>query len=407
VPTPLELTREVRDISVTERQSFRTCRRQWYLGTIENLEPAQSVGWPTEFGTGMHGALESYYWALARIQWANPIDGMCLEANPLDEAKLELGKWRKKFEKALRDRLGSFYDQSVHDELLHYHDLGNRMLERYHMFARINDDFDVLAIEGVLTPIGEEMLGALPRSGAIRHESGRILVPIRTPSGRLVSPRSVLSARLDLVVYVRTPGLRGIWVLDHKNLSSAPSDKGLEYDDQVTGYCRNMWRWLGVIPRGTYYNVLLKAEDKEPRIVQANKANPTGLSTAKDQLCMPQEYRRVAMAHGIVSEDGRWRSEAHADCYSALQQRGFDPWVRRFSVPRNQAQLESFEARLYREWRDMRTVARDPAHLAYPNPITQYCSNCDVAPICLAIEDGSDYEDVIDHRYQLAEDRKA
>jgi uncharacterized protein (UPF0179 family) len=55
----------------------------------------------------------------------------------------------------------------------------------------------------------------------------------------------------------------------------------------------------------------------------------------------------------------------------------------------------------------MRTVARDPAHLAYPNPITQYCSNCDVAPICLAIEDGSDYEDVIDHRYQLAEDRKA
>ena len=39
VLTPLERTREALDISATERDKFKTCRRRWELTTLENLEP--------------------------------------------------------------------------------------------------------------------------------------------------------------------------------------------------------------------------------------------------------------------------------------------------------------------------------------------------------------------------------
>src|SRR4051812_23729649 len=72
--TPLELTRSVRDISVTERMAFRTCRRQWYLTTIENLEPRGTINWNFEFGTGLHTGLEAFYRTVGDLDAGDPLD---------------------------------------------------------------------------------------------------------------------------------------------------------------------------------------------------------------------------------------------------------------------------------------------------------------------------------------------
>jgi hypothetical protein len=69
-------------------------------------------------------------------------------------------------------------------------------------------------------------------------------------------------------------------------------------------------------------------------------------------------------------------------------------------------EIESFERRLYQEYEDMREVYGDEER-AYPNLSTWHCPGCPVAPICQAMEDGSDVEGIIASRYMQAPDRKS
>src|SRR4051794_37822026 len=96
---PLDLTTTVRDISVTERGSFRSCRRRWYLETIENLEPRGSLQWNLEFGTGIHRGLENFYKAFADI-----IDG-----EPITRAHEGFSVWYEEIDHDLRT-LGQLAD---------------------------------------------------------------------------------------------------------------------------------------------------------------------------------------------------------------------------------------------------------------------------------------------------------
>jgi hypothetical protein len=70
------------------------------------------------------------------------------------------------------------------------------------------------------------------------------------------------------------------------------------------------------------------------------------------------------------------------------------------------AELKSFEERLVYEYRDM-TQAFEDESSQYPNLSTWWCPTCSVAPICQAMNEGSDYESVIETRYMEGEDRKA
>ncbi len=103
---------------------------------------------------------------------------------------------------------------------------------------------------------------------------------------------------------------------------------------------------------------------------------------------------------------GSIASEKHAACYAALLTTGWDPYFRRFEVQRNMHEIQSFERRLYQEYEDMREVYGDEER-AYPNPSTWHCPSCPVAPICQAMEDGSDVEGIIESRYMQAPDRKS
>lgn len=380
------------DVSVTELMQFRSCRRRWHLQAVERYEP-NAPAYALEFGIGMHRALE-YFYANKRdlagahgvlMEWHNTLDGDAITINDV-EALNEF------------DRL---------------HELGHTMLDNYVKFDEMAHVplGRILAVEGVplrghvtrLKTMAQDAAQGVPRGARVqRHPTGRMLVPILDPATRKPLPGTpMLSARLDLLTERKTPAL-GLWVVDHKTLGQAPSDRGLDFDDQVTGYDYVVWRWLGVIPRGTIYNALIKEEPKPPRILQ----NGT-LSTAKDQLTTPDLYREALKEHGLMGRSSkRIESEKHAACLDALLARGWDPFFMRHEPTRNEEELLAYEMHLFDAYKDLQLAMDDPK-FQYPNKSIYNCPGCPVNKLCLAMEDGSDVDYVAETQYRIGRDRKA
>lgn len=394
---PLELTKQVRDISVTERNSYKMCRRQWYLTTVENLEPTSAKQWYFDFGTGIHSGLEGYYKAKGGI----------IDDTPYDAAIAAFDEWYDDTEKELKEDKSYSIEQKdlVLQELYDFGLLGVGMLENYAEYALTRDDFTVVCVEGTWTEEGRELIQQhlnppYKDSVPVLHESGRFLTPILNQNNQSIG--RLLSARLDLVVYIRKVGLNGFWVIDHKTAGQHPSDRGLDMDDQPTGYGYTFWRLTGVYPRGTIFNYLVKQLPKEPRLIREGDE----LSTDKAQLTTAPLYREALERFGYL-KNGQITSEKHAGCYAALLSKGWSKFFERYYPTRNKDEYMSFHDRLPYEAEEMAHVAVTP-ELIFPH-LNQYgaCSNCSVKNICQAIEDGSDYDWIADTMYRQAPDRKA
>lgn len=397
-PSPLDLTRSLLDISVTERADFRSCRRRWWLTTIENLQPKASDNFAFDFGTGIHRALEAYYKARDKKERTRRRDAAFAFAKWAEEVKVK------------------YPDNDTFEVILDHIELGHAMLTNYYEFdqtAKVQLGRPI-AVEGTILPksgiAASRPPDYPPEADVIVHPSGRLMCPIVDPG--TLEPITFdgqpvyLTARIDLLGERKTPKL-GLWVEDHKTATSPPNDRGIDFDDQVTGYCYVVWRWLGIIPRGVVMNYLIKETPKDPRVVQSRKKDEEfALSTAKDQLTTPRLYREALSEWGHVSPSGRITSDAHAECLAALFARGWDPFFRRQEVTRNEHELISFEHHLLREYNDMRW-AHTQHDLLYPNRSKWHCPGCPVNRICQAIEDGSDADHIADTLFVQAPDRKA
>jgi hypothetical protein len=397
---PLDLTRSARDISVTERGSFRSCRRRWRLEVIDNLTP-KAPAWAFAFGTGIHSALETYYEiAAGRVKRSKRT------RDPLQLVLARFDQWYKEMDKEQALLLGSLYTDAAKDELWDIRNLGMTMLTNYAEYSNNiaeTDPWEIIAIEGRgADKLGTGDLKGYPKSAKPHISEGRVLVPIVHPiTKKPLTGVPYLSGRIDLIVERRGK----LWVVDHKTTATSPSDRGIDFEDQITGYSYIVWRLTGALVRGTIFNYLVKQVPKEPRRVQPSKNNPMGLSTAIDQLCLARDYRQALIDDGLMVK-GHIASEKHAACYAALLATGWDPYFKRFEVQRNMHEIQSFERRLYQEYEDMREVYGDEDR-AYPNPSVWHCPSCPVAPICQAMEDGSDVEGIIESRYMQAPDRKS
>lgn len=401
--TPQEATNVLLDVSVTERVGFRSCRRRWWLETIENLAPRMPI-WALEFGTGMHSALEEFY-----------------NTRSIKKAHKALDKWYVKEEKRAQENelQGLPGAEELLQELWELKELGHQMLDNYVKYekqAKISLG-KILAVEGKFKK-GVKFKNKPPKGYPAeamveRHPSGRLLVPIVDPvtkepfvprhAGSYMGGAVYLTGKIDLLTERATPK-KGIWVVDHKTAAQAHQEDGLEFDDQVTGYCYIVWRWTGVIPRGVVYNDLIKQVPKEPRLVREG----TKLSTAKDQLTTADQYREALLEFGhMQKKGGEIFSEKHAECLDALLTRGWDPFFRRFEPIRNEHQLLEFERRLAEEYWDMVACKEDPLKHVYPNPMVLNCRGCSMKRVCLAMEDGSDAQGLIDVEYIVGRDRKA
>jgi hypothetical protein len=377
------------------------------LEVLQNLTPKTPPSFTYEFGTGIHRALETYYFNVANIPAYPDIEETY--ERPLKGALQEWDTWYAETEAALDSdkTLDSTTRELVGDNLVELGDLGEEILRNYHLFSEKEDNFTVHAIEGHITGAGKswmkkhwedmEFVSKVAANGVTYYEPARrLLIPILDPrTQKPVKGNPVLSVRIDLLVHRIDPGMKGLWIYDHKTTDRQPADRGLDFDDQVTAYCYATYRWLGVIPRGFCTNNILKQIPKEPRILSKGE-----LSTAKDQLTTADQYQKV------MYEQGLYKSPKHVECLEALKSHGWDRFFVRQYVGRNKHELVSFEERLFEEWQDMVDCA-DGNLVLYPNLSKMHCPQCRVAPICQAMEDGSDWQSVMETRYIQQADRKA
>lgn len=340
-------------ISVTEKYSFRECRRQWYLGNVRRLEPVITPMryW---FGTGLHAALQAYH----------------TSPEPLAGALAAYDKWYNKAESQVAEAFG-FLWEGAKQEYFDAYALTREMLTNYDEFHRSqNDKWEPVAVEQ------------------------RVWVPILHPnSRRALIGRPRLTARFDFVGS-RPPdhrrGLRrGTVLVDHKSAAQRPSlGRELDLDDQLTGYAYVYWRMTGELPEELIYNVLIKAVPKPPEMLK----NGTP-SKAKGQSTTFGLYLETIRGLGLDASE-------YAEVLGALQSEGWSRYFVREGVTRNLAQLEAYEEHTYHEYLDMAAVAKDPAK-AYPSPSPMRCGGCPFVSVCMAMEDGSDYESLIAAKFKV------
>lgn len=324
--------------TVTERGSFRTCRRQWYEETQNRLSSKGQVAWYFLFGDCIHKALEAYY----------------------TDNKRDLATMMRAFKRAWKkenDRLHAEYGslaQTMLDEWFEYFLKGEQMLIYYDMYDRQAewqwDEVIDLSIEergfiDILNPFTEERLPGLP----------------------------LLSGKIDMVVRRKD----GIWIVDHKTAASAYDARALDIDDQLTGYCYIYWRLTGTMPRGAVYNALIKDPPKPPNVLKSGE-----LSKDKAQRTTHDLYLQAI-------EDNDLDTENYTEILAYLKEKKWSQFFLRDVVMRNEEELLSFERRLYHEYQDMERVLVEP-ELRYPNPGQRICGGCRMIPLCQAMEEQND-----------------
>lgn len=347
--------------SVTERSSFQTCRRRWYLETVENVTPSGSVTWYFIFGDVWHSAMDAYYQPKSS-RARKPLRSI---ANARD-AFLEA--WEEK-NRLLQDIYAGVYTLGIEEEWVEQREKGLQMLTYYGMFDKEHPLFDTVVEIGL-----EE----------------RAFVDILDPAERAhLSDLPLLSGRIDLVGQKKD---KRIIVVDHKALASMAHDRALDLDDQLTGYAYILWRTLGISPHELYYNVALKDPPKPPRLIEQGKK----LSQDKAQRTTYDLYLAALKEQGFTKDGYR-------EFLTFLKAKGWDQFFRRLGpVPRkSRSELLSFEERLYYQHLDMKAAIHEE-EWRYPNPTQYTCPGCPVMSICKAMEEGDDVDFILESGYTVA-----
>src|SRR5258708_2410149 len=332
---------EVEQSSGTETQRFRECGRRWYLanerGLVHKVERKEL--W---FGDLMHSALQVY--ADKGVKAAVKAFKQLFEFSLPDVKKSYGGLW-----------------EGVEEMYLEFEELGIGMLQNYPLFAESQGmEMDTIQLEQ------------------------RVWVPILDLNGKPTNTK--LTARMDRIVGIKDE----LYIVDYKTGASASTGKAFELNDQVTGYCYVYYRMTEELPAGVIFEHLMKKLPEEPRMIK----NDSELSTAKNQNTLPQLY------YEKMKELKLLRSAKHVECYEALLAQGWDGYFEREMTQRNIQQVLGFEEHLYFIYRDMVAVIKDPRK-AYPNPSSMRCPRCPFLNVCLAMEDDSDAEHLIEVAYHV------
>ncbi len=225
---------------VTERQTYKWCRRQWKYAykwhLVEKKEPMRAL-W---IGRGLHAGLAHFY----RTK-EDPLIGMKAwideKITPQDYAEM----W-----------------EDERQQLRDVEALLTSMLSSYVSYAEANDDFEIIAVEKP--------------------------VVVRIPGTYLW-----LEGNLDLVVRRRGK----LWVVDHKGYTSFANPQDLELDDQMTAYLWLVYQVFGELPGGAIYNQLRKKIPSEPLVLKGG-----GLSKDKSCDTTASVYRAKLQELGLDEE---------------------------------------------------------------------------------------------------------
>ena len=244
------------------------------------------------------------------------------------------------------------------DMLQEQRELGIGMLQHYRKFARKNDsDYFEKVIE---TEVNFE-------------------VPILDEEGN--ETNGIYRGTYDGIVQDKDGFY---WLLEHKTASRISTDH-LPLDEQVVSYIWAAQQEYGIELEGVIYNILLKKTPTKPRELKNG-----GLSKAKN---IKTTYDAYVDALEEYYDAVPW--EEYEDILNYLQGRDNEFFWRK-KLTKTQDEIKDIEHRIYQEFQDM----TDPDLKIYPRPSRDCIWKCDFREVCIAMNQGADYQYMLDTMYE-------
>lgn len=391
-PPPVPDRMDVIPVHTSDRGTFKFCRRKWdwtspLRRNLRSKVELTGVYFPLWFGSGIHYALEQFYNPLLSrdpveafiywytLQWKGGLvqeDELRLSADPhptvsREQASTLLYKVRG---------LEELHPDPDSDEFEMHRELGIGMMEYYKGYAERNDNFVVLMAEHTFAvPLGFEAID--PRDGRKKEVYAW--------------------GTQDAIIQEQEYGRYGI--LEHKSAISIDESYfyKLEMDEQCTTYLAAGEREAQIHDLEykdldfVLYNALAKKFPKEPTLLQ----------NGFPSLSRSTESTTAALFEKLVRDNNMmaWFEVNHKaqDYYRYLLEQGEEIFIKRDPVRRNKAERKHHWERLIDEAKDM--LAPDVS--LYPSPSGNWlCLKCPFRSPCLAKNDGSDYEAMLEDGYE-------
>jgi hypothetical protein len=374
------------EIHVSERRSFRGCRRRWNWAYRDGFVPDTPIK-PLEFGVAYHAALEVFY---------NPETWKTLSLEEKLRAAVKV--FQEKCEEQRDNYLRVMNVRTLPLELeVDYEDrttLGIGMLEYHARF--VSPKFD-----NWFRPVLVEIPFEVPLEDPDNPGN-----PLRCTNSPLCGQKHsndpnddgsvvVCSGRVDMLVEDILNG--GYFVWDHKTAAQLASDEGfLQLDDQIGTYVWALRYKLGLDIRGFIYAESRKDYPREPKALK-RLSGGRSFSTAQNQPTSIEIFEPFVAKHDRPAyEDGAY------DAYIEwLKSSEATQYHQRFPVIKSEAELIHIGENIAMEAADM----VNPKTRIYPSVGRYSCSNCAFRQPCLGMFMDEDVQYLLESTY-IKTDRK-
>jgi len=330
-------------LHTTDRNAFRCCRRRWNFQSAlkQNLTMKGELSPNLWFGTGFHFALEDYH---GYNRFGNPA-------------------------KALKAYVDCFSKEELTLDCQALVDIGYEMINHYvNEWLPRRNIYKTLIIDGV------------PQ---VEVESSIYIPELSEAFGIPV----IYQLKYDRVV--TDPDGR-FWIQDHKTAASFNISK-LETDPQVSAYCWAFPYIYGQTSAGMLYSQYKKAIVEEPRILKNGN-----ISTDKTQNTTYERYlKALKERYGNITFPPKYKEVL--DILLEQETPESDAFIRWDRVARNEHNNESEYLKILAEGYEM----LNPKLAIYPNPTSDCSWSCNFYNVCLAQDDGSDWEFMINEDFEI------
>jgi len=400
---------EVIPIHGSDRSMFKSCRRRWDWTSPmrENLVPRVSEHapyMPLWFGGGIHWALKHYYDPTLRrdpvevfktwyeVQWNGgviPEDWLDTvydrDPQPAHQSITNhqtVGEFQEAPLYVVRGLVDMLAQPELYvEEYEEHRELGINMLKYYKDYAEEFDDFDVISAEHtfsvpILLADGSTMMAIDPRDGEVKEVH--------------------LRGTQDAIIQHRQSEKYGI--LEHKTAASIGEDYflKLDKDEQCTTYlyAAELEAQIYDLPykkvEFVLYNAVRKAFPRPPTIT----------SRGDISVDRQKESTTVEMLMQTINDLGMedsWQSMPKLAAYVAyVAEAGHEQFIVRNFVLRNRHEIHSCGERILMEAVDMLGTPN-----IYPSPNgSWFCLRCPLRAPCIAKDDGSDWQTMIEDEFE-------
>ena len=325
-------------LRTSDRMLFKRCRRLW--GWLSHLQQGRVLSESADylwFGTGIHYALEDYH---GLNLYEHPALAFMAYVHASRQAQILPGTWME--------------HQQLGVALMCYY------LEQW------------LARRDPLTTFEKDGIPQVEVNGVVDLE-------MKTPDGRDI----LYGFTLDRIVIDEH---KRLWIVEYKT-AKAIKIFNLDVDEQITAYCWAAWKLYGIPVAGVIYQQFRKNIPTLPKILATGKVSID-----------PKQHTSAALYAKLLTD--MYGGVEHAPkenimAYNKLcaqEDEDKDRFIVRQRIERNQKQLDAFDIKVRMEIEDI----TNPNLPLYPNPTWLCDAMCPLQAACVAMDDGSDWQTILD-----------